>query len=216
MAKTTAFQPSQFADPPFTRFFFSDTRIAWVWAIVRVYMAYTWITSGWGKLNNPAWVNTGEALKGYWVGALKTDPKPVITFDWYRVFIQFLVDTQSWTWFSKLVVAGELFVGIALLLGAFTGLAALVGGLMNWNFMLAGTTSVNPVFFLLSVLLIVAWKTAGYWGLDRVLLPALGTPWRLGYALDRSADRKDPACGCGEDCACHAVTKPSIALAPAE
>ena len=181
MARTITYQPSQIADPPFTRFFFSDTRMAWLWAIVRLYMAYTWITSGWGKFNNPAWVNTGEALKGYWLNALKVDPKPVITFDWYRAFIQLLVDTQAWTWFSKLVVAGELLIGIALLLGAFTGIAAVFGGLMNWSFMMAGTTSVNPVFLLLSVLLIVAWKTAGYWGLDRILLPVLGTPWRPGY-----------------------------------
>ncbi|MDE3087848.1 MAG: DoxX family protein [Chloroflexota bacterium] len=184
MARTITYQPSQIADPPMTRFLFSDTRMAWVWLIVRLYMAYTWLTSGYGKLTNPAWVNTGDALKGYWLGALKTDPKPVITFDWYRAFIQFLVDTQSWTWFSKLVVAGELLIGVALLLGAFTGIAAVFGGLMNWNFMMAGTTSVNPVFFLLSVLLIMAWKTAGYWGLDRILLPVLGTPWRPAFAAN--------------------------------
>src|SRR3989304_2954176 len=108
MARTITYQPSQIADPPFTRFLFSDTRMAWLWAIVRIYMAYTWITAGFGKLNNPAWVNTGDALKGYWLNALKTDPKPVITFDGYRAFIQFLVDTQAWTWFAKLVIAGEL------------------------------------------------------------------------------------------------------------
>ena len=182
MARTITYQPSQIADPPFTRFLFSDTRMAWVWLIVRLYMAYTWLTSGWGKLTGTGWLDGGTALKGFWLGALKTDPKPVITFDWYRAFIQFLVDTQAWTWFSKLVVAGELLIGLTLLLGAFTGIAAVFGGLMNWNFMMAGTTSVNPVFFLLSVLLIMAWKTAGYWGLDRVLLPVLGTPWRPWFA----------------------------------
>ena len=185
MARTVSDQSSQITDPPITRFLFSDTRMAWVWLIVRLYMAYTWLTSGWGKLTGTGWMDGGASLKGYWVSALKTDPKPVITFDWYRAFIQFLVDTQSWTWFSKLVVAGELFVGLALLFGAFTGIAAIAGGLMNWNYMMAGTTSVNPVFFLLSVLLIVAWKTAGYWGLDRVLLPMLGTPWRPGFVAKR-------------------------------
>ena len=30
---------------------------------------------------------------------------------------------------------------------------------------MAGSASVNPVFFTLSVLLILAWKPAGYWGL---------------------------------------------------
>jgi len=31
---------------------------------------------------------------------------------------------------------------------------------------------------LLGFLLVLAWKTAGYIGLDRFLLPLLGTPWR--------------------------------------
>ncbi len=183
MSRLVTYKPSQISDPPITRLLFSDTRLAWVWMLVRFYMAYEWITSGLSKLSNPAWTVTGEALKGFWLGALKTDPKPVISFDWYRVFIQFLVDTQSWTWFSKLVVAGELLVGIALLLGAFTGIAAFFGGLMNWNFMMAGSASVNPVFFLLSVLVILAWKVAGYYGLDRILLGMLGTPWRPGVIV---------------------------------
>lgn len=48
---------------------------------------------------------------------------------------------------------------------------------MNMAFMLAGTTSTNPVLAMLGVLLILAWKNAGYIGLDRYLLPLLGTPW---------------------------------------
>ena len=42
---------------------------------------------------------------------------------------------------------------------------------------LAGTTSSNPVLFLLAVFLMLAWKVAGYYGLDRYLLPIIGTPW---------------------------------------
>lgn len=183
MEKSIARNSVQVTDPPIAQFIFSDSRMAWVWLIVRLYMAYTWITSGFGKLTNPAWVNTGEALKGFWAGAIQTNPKPIITFDWYRTFIQFMLDTQAYTWFSKLVVAGELLVGTALLLGAFTGIAAFVGGFMNWNFMMAGTASVNPVFFTLSILLVLAWKIAGYWGLDRVLLPLLGTPWKPGFKI---------------------------------
>lgn len=217
MSRLASYKTGQFTDPPITRLVFSDTRFAWVWVILRLYMSYTWITSGWGKLNNPAWVNTGEALKGFWVNAIKVDPKPVITFDWYRVFIQYLLDTQTYTWFAKIVVAGELLIGVTLLLGAFTGIAAFFGGLMNWNFMMAGTTSVNPVFFTLSILLIVAWKTAGYWGLDRYLLPALGTPWRLGFAVNPRAMTNDmKVCGCGANCTCASSQMPAVAIAPAE
>jgi thiosulfate dehydrogenase [quinone] large subunit len=103
--------------------------------------------------------------------------RPLITFDWYRSFLQFLIDTNSAGWFSYVIVFGELAVGLGLILGAFVGLAAAGGLLMNLAFMLAGTTSTNPVLAILGVLLILAWKNAGYIGLDRFLLPLLGTPW---------------------------------------
>jgi len=49
---------------------------------------------------------------------------------------------------------------------------------MNMSFLLAGSSSSNPIMFTLAVGLMLAWKVAGYYGLDRYLLPLLGTPWR--------------------------------------
>lgn len=174
-------------DPPIVRSLLNSTRWAWLWLIIRLYVGYAWITSGWSKVGNPAWTQTGEALKGFWERAItipEPPARPAIAFDWYRGFIQALLEGGHYTWFAKLVVAGELLVGIALILGAFVGIAAFFGALMNWNFMMAGSASVNPVLFTLSILLILAWKTAGWWGLDRWLLPKLGTPWRPGLLFE--------------------------------
>ncbi|MCB0156899.1 MAG: hypothetical protein KDD83_02120, partial [Caldilineaceae bacterium] len=128
---------------------------------------------------NPAWVQTGDALKGYWSGAvaIPDSGRPAITFDWYRSFIQFLLDTQSYTWFAKLVAYGEFAIGVALIIGAFVGIAAFAGAFMNWNFMMAGSASSNPWLFVIALTLIFAWKTAGYIGADYFLLRWLGTPW---------------------------------------
>jgi len=41
----------------------------------------------------------------------------------------------------------------------------------------AGSASVNGVFFGLAVLLVLAWKIAGYLGLDYFLLPRLAELW---------------------------------------
>ena len=183
MSKLISHRDVQVNDPPIARFLYSDTRFAWVWLVARLYVAYVWLSSGTGKLANPGWVSDGSALKGFWLNAIKVDPKPVIAFDWYRQFLQYMLDIQAYAWFSKLVVAGELTIGFCLLLGAFTGFAAFAGGFMNWNFMMAGTASTNPVLFTLSILLILAWKTSGYWGLDRYILPFLGTPWKPAFVL---------------------------------
>ncbi len=187
MATRTWRSVATISDPPFAISLFGSTRWAWLWLIIRLYVGYTWLTSGLGKLGNPAWVATGTALKSFWekAVAIPAPPaRPPIAFDWYRVFIQALLDGGHYTWFAKLVTAGELLIGAALILGAFTGIAAFFGGFMNWNFMMAGTASINPVLFTFSILLIAAWKTAGWWGLDRVLLPLLGTPWRPGIVFN--------------------------------
>jgi len=168
-------------DPPIARYLFQSTRVMpWVWLLVRLYIGYDFVTAGWHKVTTAAWMNgSGAGILGFWTGALGTTPAgaPVITFDWYRMFIQFLVDSNSAGWFSYIIVFGELAVGIGLILGAFTGLAAAGGLLMNMAFLLAGTTSTNPILVIMGVLLILAWKNAGYIGLDRWLLPLLGTPW---------------------------------------
>ncbi|HEX4744989.1 MAG TPA: DoxX family protein [Candidatus Limnocylindria bacterium] len=183
-------------DSPIARFLFSDVRFASFWLVVRVYIGWLWLSSGWGKVQNPAWTDTGQALAGFWKGAvaIPAQGSPRITFDWYRNFLQFLIDTESYVWFGKLVAFGEVLVGIALIAGAFVGVAAFFGAAMNFNFMLAGSASTNPLMFLLAMFLIMAWKTAGYYGLDRYLLPILGTPWQPIpiKQVRKGSDRRSP------------------------
>jgi thiosulfate dehydrogenase [quinone] large subunit len=171
-----------FPDPPIANTLFNTTRFAWLWLLIRLYLGYRWIVSGYGKVTNPAWMQGGEALKGFWEAAVAIPEtgRPAITFGWYRTFLQFMLDNEFYTWFGPLIAVTEVVVGVLLLLGAFTGIAAALGAFLNFNFMLAGSASVNPVFFLLEVLLILAWKVAGWYGLDRWLLPRLGTPWYRG------------------------------------
>jgi thiosulfate dehydrogenase [quinone] large subunit len=135
---------------------------------MRLYLGYTWLTSGWGKINNPAW-QTGEPLRGFWERAVVVPEtgRLAIAFEWYRNFIQFMLDNQWDDWFADLVMYGELLVGIALILGVFTGIAAFTGSFMNWNFIMAGTASTNGLMLILAVFLILAWKVAGWYGLDR-------------------------------------------------
>lgn len=200
-----------FSEPSIVKSLFNDTRWAWLWLVIRLYVAYTWLTSGLDKIENPAWTQTGEALKGFWERAVaipEAPARPLIALDWYRAFIQYLLDSGSYTWFSKLVVAGEILIGVALILGALTGVAVFFGAFMNWNFMMAGSASINPVLFTLSILLILAWKTAGWIGLDRWILPLIGTPWQPGKLFGNTEAKTSPkehVCTCGDDCQCQAA-----------
>ncbi|HET7771791.1 MAG TPA: DoxX family membrane protein [Chloroflexota bacterium] len=184
MALNTVRQDDEIKDPPIARFLYGSTKMGLIWLAVRVFVGFQWLNSGYGKLYNPGWMGDGSALKGFWTNAVKipeaAGAKPVITFDWYRSFLQYLLDVEAYTWFAKVIAVSEVAIGIALIVGFFTGLAAFGGSLMNFNFMLAGTASTNPLLFLLAINLMLAWKVAGYYGADAVLLRNLGTPWQLG------------------------------------
>ena len=183
--------PGMMDDPPVTRWMFNSTLAAWGWLAIRLYVGYQWFVAGEHKVTDPAWMSSGDALKGYWTraAAIPAAPaKPPVSFDWYRDFLQFLLDSGSAPWFAKLVAVGELLIGIALVIGIFTGIAAFFGAFMNWNFMMAGTASTNPLLMVLAIGLMLAWKVAGYYGADRWLLPLVGTPWRRGKLVRTSAE----------------------------
>jgi thiosulfate dehydrogenase [quinone] large subunit len=176
-------------DPPFVRALFGDVRWAWIWLILRLYMGWQWLQAGWGKLHNPAWVGSGAgtALTGFLKNALtKTAGEHPDVQSWYAWFLQHVVLPNAVPW-SYLVSMGEFLVGVALILGMFVGIAAFFGSFMSMNYLLAGSVSTNPIMLVAAILLILAWKTAGWWGLSRWVLPALGTPWRPGYIFHHQA-----------------------------
>jgi thiosulfate dehydrogenase (quinone) large subunit len=173
-------------DPPLARFLFSDTRVAPLWLVIRLYVGWAWLDAGWHKIQDTGaatnYIIDGRGILAFWqrVVAVPSAPaKPTITYEWYRAFIQWLIDVHAESAMGKVIAFGETAVGLGLIFGAFTGIAAVAGAFMNLNYMLAGTTSTNPVLLLLGFLLVLAWKTAGYYGLDYFLLPRLGTPWRV-------------------------------------
>jgi len=166
-----------------SHFLFKDIRSSVLWLPVRVFVGLDWLTAGLHKLGDPKWMDGGTALKGFWENAVRVPNPPAraaITYDWWRGFLQGLLDNQSYTWFGPLIAIGETLVGLALILGALVGIASFFGIMMNTSFLLSGSTSSNPILLLLGILLILAWKVAGWIGLDRWLLPALGTPWHKG------------------------------------
>jgi thiosulfate dehydrogenase (quinone) large subunit len=182
MAAVTTRKGHIIQDPPLVQKILNDPRAGYFWLVLRIWLGWQWISSAQGKIFNPAWVGGGEALKGFWERAIlipEAPARPAIAFDWYRSFLQMMLDAQAYTWFAKLVAYGEVLVGIGLILGAFTGIAAFFGATMNWNFMMAGSASTNPLLFVIAIGLVLAWKVSGYIGADYFLLRWIGTPWRL-------------------------------------
>ncbi len=170
----------QFPEPAISRFFTGSTGSSPLWFVVRMYVGAEWLLAGWEKVLSPAWGTSGKALSGFVAGALakSSGANPAVQ-GWYASFLHNFVLPNAGL-FSFLVTWGEVAVGLGILLGLLTGIAAGFGVLMNLNYLLAGTVSTNPILGMIGLFLVISWRVCGWIGLDRWLLPALGLPWKPG------------------------------------
>lgn len=151
----------------FIEFIRNNKVVAGALAIIRIYIGFTWLTAGIGK------ITAGFDASGFIQGAIAgaTGDNPTVQ-GWWAVFLEkFALPNASI--FSFMVAWGELLVGMALILGIFTSFAALMGLTMNFAFLFSGTVSTNAQMVVLTVLVLVAGYNAGRYGLDRWVLPLL-------------------------------------------
>lgn len=155
-----------------SHFLFTNTKTAPLWLVVRLYVGYIWFMAGWEKLQDPVW-NSGQALNGFVQNALTktTGPHPDVAW-WYAHFLQSSVLAHLSLW-THLVPLGELCIGLGLMFGLFVGAAAFFSVFMSYNFLLAGTVSINPILIFFGFLLMLARRVAGRIGLDRYIAPRL-------------------------------------------
>lgn len=152
---------------------FRDKRFSILWTILRIWLGYEWLTAGIEKVTGQGWVGSkaGTAITGFLKGALAkaTGDHPLVQ-GWYASFIKGFALPNAKV-FSYLVAYGEILVGISLILGALTIVGLIAGAFMNFNYMLAGTTSINPNMYTVAILLMAAGANAYIFGLDRFILP---------------------------------------------
>ncbi|MDP5275593.1 DoxX family protein [Chengkuizengella axinellae] len=149
----------------FVKFLRENIYASFVLLLLRLYLGWEWMTAGWGKITED--FDAANFLKGA-VGKASGDHPAVQT--WWANFLEgFAIPNVGM--FNFLVAWGEFLVGIALLLGIFTTFAALMGIIMNFAFLLSGTTSTNPQMVILTIFILVAGANAGKIGLDYYVLP---------------------------------------------
>jgi thiosulfate dehydrogenase [quinone] large subunit len=173
----------EYPEPAIARFFFATPGATALWFVVRMNVGAQWLLAGWEKVQSPEWGTNATTLKGFVAGALaeSTGVHPEVQ-GWYASFLQNVVLPNA-SFFSLLISWGEVAVGLGVLLGALTGIAAGFGVLMNFNYLLAGTVSINPILGMFGLFLVLAWRVAGLIGLDAWLLPLLGLPWKPGQVF---------------------------------
>lgn len=164
------------AEPPIARLLFAETTLAPLWLLVRLYVGASWLGAGWAKLADPA---------GTWVGAragagIVQQLAPVLEqpatggaagATWYiEALAQAIVAHAALA--GQVLLVAEILLGVATIVGLFTGVAAFLGSAIHTPYVLLG----NPLLVVLALLLALAWRVAGYYGLDRWVLPLAGVP----------------------------------------
>jgi thiosulfate dehydrogenase [quinone] large subunit len=181
-----------------TDWLYRSSTASLIWLVVRMWLGYSWMNAGyqkiWGSEKSAFWFGGGAGVKGFATAGVagSTSAKGGASYGWWAGFLHnFVIPNASWI--AKLVAVSELVIGIALILGLFTGLAALAGLTLNLTYMFSGSAGVNPMYAIASIGLILGWRNAGWLGLDRF---TLSSAWRRSHfsrAGGRAAHSRAPA-----------------------
>lgn len=138
-----------------------------VWLVLRLYLASVWLQFGIGKIRG-GWLD-GDGLHGL-LSAVAAGQTPA-PFPFYTRVAELLVQTGMDRVLSLVIPFAELAVGLAFLTGVLLVPAAIGAILLNLNLILSGVASIHfdGRIIALQVLLLLAWRVAGYLGLGTLL-----------------------------------------------
>ena len=165
--------------------FLRDPRLGLVWLAARLWVGWQFLHAGWEKTfgsESSSWWGSTSGVHGFLgnaASARSTSGSFAPVSHWYAALINH-VFLHADRFFAIAIPTGELLVGIGLIVGLFTITAAFFGALLNFNFLLAGSTSagLNPLMFGLGLLIMFAGSAAYVYGVDRVALPRLKSALR--------------------------------------
>ena len=149
--------------------------------IIRLYFGWLFLSSGIGKWQTGF---GGDAVTGFLKGALGKTSAGLLAAKGPKAALHPDV-TDTWAWvitnvflpyaeiFAFLIKLGEVAIGLGLILGLFTHLAAGLGITMNFVFLLSGTASITGPMILAFLALFWLGPESYLFGIDRFFMDRL-------------------------------------------
>lgn len=135
------------------------------WTAIRVWLGIMWLQAGvakiWGSENSGFLHNGGAGVAGF---AAHGTP----AYSWWGSFLHSFVVPNA-GWIAILVALTEFSIGVLLVSGLFTRVAAVASLGLLFTYVMSGTASVCAFYALAAIILLVMWRTAGFIGADGVI-----------------------------------------------
>jgi thiosulfate dehydrogenase [quinone] large subunit len=157
--------PSERETPRAVEFLMQSKVMAIGWTAMRVWLGIMWIQTGVSKLwgaENPAFLhNNGAGVAGFAAHG-------VPAYSWWGSFLHGFVVPNS-GWIGILVAVAEFVIGVALVLGLFTRVAALGSLALLFTYVMSGTASVCAFYAFFAVVIFATWRTSTWLGVDGII-----------------------------------------------
>jgi thiosulfate dehydrogenase (quinone) large subunit len=139
--------------------------MAVVWLAMRVWLGIMWIQAGWAKLfgaENPFFLhNNGAGVAGFAAHG-------VPAYTWWGSFLHSFVVPNA-GWIGVLIAVAEFTIGVALVAGLFTRIAALGSLALLFTYVMSGTASVCAWYALFAIVILTMWRTSSWIGIDGLI-----------------------------------------------
>jgi thiosulfate dehydrogenase [quinone] large subunit len=168
--------PSELATPGPLRWLARSKLMVIVWTAMRIWLGVMWIQAGaaklWGAENSTFLHHNGSGVAGFAAHG-------AAAYTWWASFLHgFVVPNAGWI--GVLIAVAEFAIGVALVAGFFTPIAALASLGLLFTYVMSGTASVCAFYALFALVILATWRTSSLLGADGFI---------AGY-LQRRHDRK--------------------------
>jgi thiosulfate dehydrogenase [quinone] large subunit len=148
-----------------------------LWAVARICVGWVFLQASLEKIGAPEWTGAqaGAAVRGFLGYAASPQmtggphPNVLSPYAWLDTHV-LLPHAVA---LSYMVTCGEFLIGVALILGLATRVAALGGAFLNIMYLLSGAAGPNVPMLPIELSIVLVGTTAGLIGLDTALLPYL-------------------------------------------